>query len=193
MPSCSSPQPDDIDLLNVASSNLRFEPIDAPSNDPSQPWLDAFSQSTAQAIITSSDLPQPSKDRLLTHTYDSPDQVTSAIESERLYLAQLSQDSIIQIGDSPPRSPHISGLRSSVDQLSLALDALLAGTRPPDVQPLTDIVVNNLDNFGEIIPGFDLWTDTNNWASSAKLGDEIGLVFSVVILAYFLLAHSSFN
>jgi hypothetical protein len=100
----------------TAVSNV--EDIESISPDLAGEWLNALSHSAAQTIITSSDLPQPSKDRLLTQTYTSPDQVTSAIETERCYLAQLSQDSIIQIGDSPPRSPQIAGMRSSVDQLS---------------------------------------------------------------------------
>ena len=126
-------QPDDIDLqLAEQTAELNVADIGSTAPDPSQPWLDALSTSTAQTIITSSDLPQPSKDRLLSQSYTSPDQVTSAIESERLYLAQLSQDSIIQIGDSPPRSPSarngaIAGLRSSVDQLSLGLDSTTNG------------------------------------------------------------------
>jgi len=125
-PTNSDPEPES-DLHSAVSnaSGIATETVEnvaAISPDLAGEWLNALSHSTAQAIITSSDLPQPSKDRLLSQTYTSPEEVTTAIDSERRYLAQLSQDSIIQIVDSPPRSPHISGLRSSVDQLSLALD-----------------------------------------------------------------------
>ena len=131
-PTSSDPEPEP-DLQNAPqTAELNVADIESISPDPAGEWLNALSHSTAQTIITSSDLPQPSKDRLLSQSYTSPDQVTSAIESERLYLAQLSQDSIIQIGDSPPRSPSarngaIAGMRTSIDHLSLGLDSTTNG------------------------------------------------------------------
>ncbi|MFN2158773.1 MAG: hypothetical protein ACK2TW_02355, partial [Anaerolineales bacterium] len=91
-------------------------------------------------MIEASGLPEASRIRLMSLHYDTPADVTKQIAAERGYLAQLQEDSVVQIGGAPPRSPAISGMLSSLDRIEQAAEALLAGVRPPDgIPPLTGI------------------------------------------------------
>jgi hypothetical protein len=111
----------------------------APLQDPAEDWVNALAKTTSDSIISASKLPNASKDRLKSQHYNSPEELNTAINSERAYLAQLHQDRVINLPGAPPRSPSISGMRTSLDQLTLALDALLAGIRPEGVQPLSGL------------------------------------------------------
>ncbi len=103
-------------------------------------WLSAVRQATSEALLAASGLPEAARQRLSSQTFSSPEQVSQAITREREYLARLAQDQVIQLSGQPPRSPHLTGMRSSLDRLELAFDAMLNGVRPPDsIQPLTGI------------------------------------------------------
>jgi hypothetical protein len=103
-------------------------------------WLKAISTTGTEVLLAASGLPQAARARLATLPYSHPEQVQEAIESERKYLAQLAAGQVVQMGGAPPRSPHISGMRSDLDRVNLAMEALFAGLRPPDdIQPLTGI------------------------------------------------------
>ena len=115
------------------------EAIDKPS-ERAQSWISALELSTIEAMIRVSGLPAPSQEHLLNHHYAQPEDVQSAIENERAYLARLQEDKVVQIGGAPPRQPAISGMRTSLDQVKIALEALLEGVRPANnIQPLTGI------------------------------------------------------
>jgi len=103
-------------------------------------WLTAVRQSSMQAIILASGLPEIARQRLAVQDYATPEQLHAAIETERRYLAELTEANVIQVGGIAPRSPAISMGRTSIEQVEAALEALLAGTRPPDgIQPLSGI------------------------------------------------------
>ena len=100
----------------------------------------AMAEATTRALINASDLPKASRERLLQNHYPDPEQLHNAIQSERAYVAHLRQDNVVQIGGQPPRSPHLSGITTSLDRVQKALEALFDGTRPPDgIQPLSGI------------------------------------------------------
>lgn len=103
-------------------------------------WLSAVRQATSQAMLASSGLPEAARQKLSAQTFHSPEEISQAITSERDYLARLAQDQVIQLSGQPPRGPQIGGMRSSLDRLELAFDALLNGVRPAQgIQPLTGI------------------------------------------------------
>jgi hypothetical protein len=103
-------------------------------------WTSAVAQTAAGQVIAGSGLPGPSKARLSAQKWDSSQELQDAIEAERSYLAELSAGSVIQIGGTAPRSAQISNMRTSLDRIGLALEALLSGNRPPDdIAPLTGI------------------------------------------------------
>ncbi len=111
-----------------------------PEPQPTPDWLTAISTAGAQAMIAASGLPAVSRQRLLSAQYQDPIEVQDAIDMERAYLAALAQDQVVQLSGQPPRSPQITGVRTDLDRISMALDALIAGVRTPDgVQPLTGI------------------------------------------------------
>jgi len=111
---------------------------DAPA-DP-QAWAAAAANTVAQVMISSSDLPQASKERLSKVKFSSPAQVTAAIDSERSYLASLAEDNVIQMSGQAPRGGDIQFGRSGYEQLTAAFDAMLDGVRPPDgIRPLSGI------------------------------------------------------
>jgi hypothetical protein len=91
-------------------------------------------------MINSADLPPMAKARLHGMSFDSPDAVTVAIQAESEYLAGLAENNVIQIGNEPPRQPEITGMRTSLDRIKVALEAMLEGKSPGgDVAPLTGI------------------------------------------------------
>lgn len=103
-------------------------------------WAEAMQQAAVPAILAGSGLPSASRERLAEGQYESPEALNAAVQAERDYLAQLSEDQVIQVGGTPPRDRHISLGRTGVEQIEAALDAMLSGTRPPDgIQPLTGI------------------------------------------------------
>jgi hypothetical protein len=111
----------------------------SPGQSSPDEWLEALGQTAAQAMISASGLPPASQERLANAHYRLPQEVGSAIESERLYLARLQEDQVVQLGGIPPRASQVGGMRSSLDQVSEALDALLLGRRPANAQPLSGL------------------------------------------------------
>ena len=95
---------------------------------------------SAGVMLANSGLPAVSRERLGARQYTSPEEVQQAIEAERSYLAALSEDNVVHIGPVAPRSPQISVGLTGMDQLQLALSALIGGTRPEKgARPLSGI------------------------------------------------------
>ncbi len=114
---------------------------EAPASQPGGvDWQSAYSRMMAGAMLAQSGLPQASRERLAAREFAAPEEVSAAIETEQAYLAKLAEERVVQIGSQPPRSPHISLGRSGLEQVQLALEALISGVRPPDgILPLTGI------------------------------------------------------
>ena len=105
-----------------------------------EPWLNAVRQATTEAMLAASGLPAVSQQRLAAQRYQTPAALQQAIEAERSYLASLSENQVIQLPGQAPRSAHLSGMRTPLERIELALDAMLNGVRPPqEIQPLTGI------------------------------------------------------
>lgn len=103
-------------------------------------WLQSMATASAGVMIANSGLPAASRERLGARTFTSPEEVQQAIEAERSYLAALQQDNVVKIGPLPPRSPEISMGLTGLDEIQLALDAMLAGRRPEKgARPLSGI------------------------------------------------------
>ena len=98
-------------------------------------WLDAMRGATTRTLIDASGLPQSVKDFLLSQRYQTPDEVSAAIDAQREILADLQADDVVQVGGTPPRSSGISLGPNSIEQLEIALEALLRGVTPPDGVP----------------------------------------------------------
>jgi hypothetical protein len=103
--SIDSPPPDPlppvVDSPTPFDSSLnKLETLDAEIDG----WINTISQNISRSLIKNSDLPQASRDRLLTQTFTTPEEVTAAIDSERHYLAQLQEDTVINLPGAPPRS-----------------------------------------------------------------------------------------
>lgn len=107
-------------------------------------WLSILAEVSLGQLLNNSGLPQASIERLKARLEPSaelePAVVRQEIEAERSYLAELSQGQVVQIGGRPPRGAQITQVRSDIDQVSLALEALIQGVRPPDgIPPLSGI------------------------------------------------------
>jgi hypothetical protein len=145
----ANPQPKGV-TTTIMSQTAQFTP-QPPGPDPADlvtAWTDAAAhapaqgsaQASARQIIAASGLPEPARARLSAQAWNTPQDLQNAIEAERSYLAELSAQNVIQIGAAAPRSSQISNMRTSLDSIGLALEALLSGTRPPDgVMPLTGV------------------------------------------------------
>lgn len=126
-------------------ANVQGQPEpSAPENEtshaePAAEWLSALGQSTTRAMIQACGLPVESQSHLLRNDYVSPEEVAGAIEREREYLAALQENSVIQVGNSPPRGGEVSAVRCSLDQIREAYEALLEGVRPANAQPLSGV------------------------------------------------------
>ncbi len=97
-----------------------------------------------QSLLEVSGLPEPSRQRLSAlaegDQFHEPAQLQQAIEAECAYLARLQENGVVQLAGPAPRSPQITGMRTGMDQVGMAFEALLAGSRPPQgVQPLSGI------------------------------------------------------
>ena len=105
-----------------------------------QAWTAAAAEAGKAAILAAAGLPRAARQRLAGQDFPSPEALQAAVEAERAYLATLAEDGVIAAGGPPPRSPHISGVRTALDRLQLAVEAMIAGARPPDgIAPLTGV------------------------------------------------------
>jgi len=112
----------------------------APVDRQAETWQASIAQAGTRIILQGSNLPQVSVDRLAAQSYSTPDQLQAAIDAEREYLASLQEDSVVQIGNQPPRGARISLGPTGLEQVQQALESLIEGVRPPTgVQPLTGI------------------------------------------------------
>jgi hypothetical protein len=115
--------------------------------EPSQPflphgeeWLRAMQQATAHTMIHSSGLPPAAQDHLSTQTFDTPEDVETAIEAQRAIVAALAESDVVNVGGQPPRSHQIALGRNSIEQIHDAFEALVAGVNPPEgIVPLSGI------------------------------------------------------
>jgi hypothetical protein len=124
----------------VAIPGAASSPVNPADNPNVGEWNSLMATYSARQVILASGLPQVSQERLLEGKYANAGECATAIEKERAYLAALTEQKVVNIGSVPPRGAQITGMRTGVDQLTLAFEALIAGTRPPDgIQPLTGI------------------------------------------------------
>lgn len=120
----------------VSSSSTVAETISKNETE----WIDSLRSLAREALISASGLPEASKQRLMSRSYDSPRQVNEAIQLERQYLGKLAASGVVQVGGTAPRGGHIQVGMDGLERLSLALDALLAGKGPGSgIQPLSGI------------------------------------------------------
>jgi hypothetical protein len=85
-------------------------------------WQDAAGQEAARAIIQHAQLPQLSRDRLNAQFWSNPEELYSAIEEEREYLAALTQQNVIQMYGAPPRDGNRIRMTTGLDQIENAVN-----------------------------------------------------------------------
>jgi hypothetical protein len=127
-----------------ATDELQAPVVASDSSDPPveviNTWIAAAQAAAVPAILAGSGLPEASRMRLMRSEWHSPEELNQAVEAERDYLADLTQDQVIQMPGSHPRGAGQLSMQTSLDRISLAAEALFAGRRPDDgVQPLTGI------------------------------------------------------
>jgi hypothetical protein len=110
--------------------STQMPPTEEPTPD-RELWLEAMRGATARTVIDASGLPQSVRDFLLTQDYQTPDQLNAAIDAQRAIIADLQADDVVQVGGTPPRASGISMGPNSIEQLEIALEALLKGVTPP--------------------------------------------------------------
>lgn len=97
-------------------------------------WQEAATQAAAQMVLDASGLPEPARRRLAGQRYTAPEELEIAIENERQYLAALQENQVVQLSGPAPRdagrSVHLSGMLTSLERLSLAVDGLIGGRAP---------------------------------------------------------------
>ncbi len=101
-----------------------------PTTPRNEEWDQAVRKAAVSSIIAASGLPAASRERLSAMTFNTPDEVETAITQERAYRAALVQDKVVDIGGMAPRGSSIQAGMTGVDRVRLAAEALLAGTSP---------------------------------------------------------------
>jgi hypothetical protein len=104
-------------------------------------WLRALQESAQQAMIANSGLPPTAQAHLAAQTFHSPAEVQAAIDAQRQIIADLGAADVVQVGPTPPRgSSGVSLGPNGIEQVELALEALIAGVNPPSgIRPLSGI------------------------------------------------------
>ena len=124
----TQPMPEE---LSTTQPNETPAPAPAPAALPSV--------TVVQTILRSA-LPAPAQERLAAGSYADLPTLEQAIQNERLYLASIVEPGVVQMGNAAPRGGRIQGMLDSLDRLTLAAEALIAGVRPAQgVRPLTGI------------------------------------------------------
>jgi hypothetical protein len=91
-------------------------------------------------MIAASGLPQVTQAYLRTQEFPTPGHVTAAIEAQRAYLAEFRANQVVDVGGQPPRSSGVTLGPTGLEQMEIALDALISGVNPGQgIRPLTGI------------------------------------------------------
>ena len=103
-------------------------------------WSEALRRTAVPAMLAGSGLPRATQELLAGQEWAEPAELERAIEQHRQHLAALAEAQVVNVGGLAPRQTHVSLGRNSLEQITLAAEALIAGNRPGDnVQPLTGI------------------------------------------------------
>lgn len=98
-------------------------------------WQSAMHTQFTQAILQQSGLPEVTQQRLMRGRYDTPDQLTAAIEDARAELAALAEADVVQLPGGPPRQRVAAGdMVTGLDQLENAMNWVFGddeATLPP--------------------------------------------------------------
>jgi hypothetical protein len=112
----------------------------SPTPSPVDAWGRALIEATRDALVANSGLPPAAQARLRAMDFQTPEEVTAAIELQRAILADLHANDVVQVGSDAPRGGVVSLGRTSLEQVEAALEAMVEGVHPPSgVQPLTGI------------------------------------------------------
>jgi hypothetical protein len=129
-----APRPHSLDSNHQSAPYQTKEPTMPPTEEKpfTTPHLNVVQ------VLLRSGLPPAAQEKLGEQSYPNLEALNSAIENERAYLASLNAPTTIQLG-APPRGGQISNMKDSLDRITLAAEALIAGLRPKDVAPLSGI------------------------------------------------------
>ncbi len=109
--------------------------------DKGQEWLAYVKEQAVETALAGSGLPVAMQQAIREELGDAaePEDVTQAIERYKKMLAELQQDQVVT-GLGRPLDQGVTGMMSSVDRISEALEALIEGRRPKNgVRPLSGI------------------------------------------------------
>jgi hypothetical protein len=116
------------------------EPQSPAPIDSAEQWRTALAANGTRQLLAASGLPEVVRERLGRQTYATPDELQAAITAARDELATLHETNVINLGGQAPRENGVHMGLNGMDRLTLAAEALIAGTRPAQgVAPLTGI------------------------------------------------------
>ena len=105
-------------------------------------WVVFLREQGLEAALAGSGLPEASRAavrRSLQGEY-GPGDVEAAIAAQRKLVAELQKDQVVSGLDKPLDGGRVGGMLTSVDRVTIALEALLAGQQPErGVRPLSGI------------------------------------------------------
>jgi hypothetical protein len=132
------------EILDPVVEEIEEEEVEEVTPPASTPdgadWVSALAGTASAQMIQASGLPTAARERLLAQSFTQPADVSSAIETERQYIATIQEDNVINIGNTPPRSATFSQMLDSIDRITLATEAMLSGLVPEKgIRPLTGI------------------------------------------------------
>lgn len=87
-------------------------------------WLAALRSQTVEAILSQTNLPAPTRERLAAQSYDGPGELYQAIQQARTELAALQEQGVVQLPGGAPRGGAVSGMRTGRDDVREALEWL---------------------------------------------------------------------
>jgi len=105
--------------LQAPAAETHESPLVEEIND----WAAAAQAVAVPAILAGSGLPEASRMRLLRSEWRSPEELSQAVEAEQDYLAELTQDQVIQMPGSHPRGAGLVSMRTSLDRIGAAAEA----------------------------------------------------------------------
>jgi|GEM_PF-716434 len=179
-------------VAQAATLPEQEEETDPQSPDPHfSNWLSALRESTVQARLAASDLPQVVRARLAAGGYRTPADLDAAIEAARAELAALAEENVIQIGNVPPRSGRsltAARMQTGLEQLAGAVDWIFgvreAGLPEPslrDVRTLYHTLTGDFEFHGMFRPERVVLTG----ATTTTLADLAANAMNKVIVQQF--------
>lgn len=129
-------------LEEVREMGEQVDGVTAPAASGQPDWVGYLRRQATEVALAASGLPEPARETVRNQVTDetTPAQLDGLIDGQRALIAELQKAGVVSGLDRPLDGGRVSGMSTSVDRITAALEGLIAGRAPAgNVRPLSGI------------------------------------------------------